>query len=140
MWLRSRRASVPAIPPPVHDDDDVHRYFREIVLPSLETWVIDSDDDNEESSIAAALVLNDAWIDHLYVDVGRTGHRLGTRLIDLAKARRPDGLDLWTFAANTRARRFYEGHGFHAIASTDGDNEEGAPDVRYRWTPVEPSQ
>jgi hypothetical protein len=36
-----------------------------------------------------------------------------------------------------RARRFYERHGFVAEATTDGDNEEGAPDVRYRWDAVD---
>src|SRR4051794_30196219 len=40
-WLRSRHASYPAIPLPVHDDDDVHRWFAQVVLPDRETWVID---------------------------------------------------------------------------------------------------
>ena len=39
------------------------------------------------------------------------------------------------FQKNEGARRFYERHGFTAVEWTDGDNEEGAPDVRYRWTP-----
>lgn len=58
---------------------------------------------------------------------------LGSRLVSVAKDRCPDGLDLWTFAANAGARRFYERHGFVVVATTDGDNEEGAPDVHYRW-------
>ena len=41
---------------------------------------------------------------------------------------------LWTFAANTGARRFYERHGFVATRRTDGDNEEGAPDILYVWS------
>jgi hypothetical protein len=53
----------------------------------------------------------------------------------VAKRRRPSGLKLWTFAANVRARRFYECHDFVAAGSTAGDNEGGAPDVRYVWTP-----
>lgn len=53
--------------------------------------------------------------------------------MDVAKREFPEGLDRWTFAANAGARRFYERHGFVAIAVTDGDNEEGAPDVRYHW-------
>ena len=63
-----------------------------------------------------------------------TGRGIGSALLDHAKARRPDGLDLWAFQSNTGARRFYERHGFVAVAETDGDNEEGAPDVRYRWS------
>ena len=37
-----------------------------------------------------------------------------------------------TFARNAGARRFYERHGFVAVAFGDGTgNEEGEPDVRY---------
>ena len=56
-------------------------------------------------------------------------------LMAVAKQQRADGLQLWTFEANQRARRFYERHGFVATGSTEGDNEEGAPDVRYEWSP-----
>jgi hypothetical protein len=45
-----------------------------------------------------------------------------------------NSLELWCFQANSRARRFYEARGFHAILFTDGaGNEERTPDVRYRW-------
>ena len=64
-----------------------------------------------------------------------TGQGIGSRLLERAKAERPDGLDLWTFQANTGARRFYERHGFVEVARTDGDNEEGEPDIRLRWIP-----
>jgi hypothetical protein len=33
VWLRSRVASIPQIPPPVHSDDDVRDYFERVVLP-----------------------------------------------------------------------------------------------------------
>ena len=32
-----------------------------------------------------------------------------------------------------RGLRFYERHGFTAVEWTDGDNEEGEPDVRMVW-------
>jgi GNAT superfamily N-acetyltransferase len=130
VWLRSRHASVPAIPAPVHGDEEVREYFALVVLPERETWVIGPDED-----IVALLVLDGGRVDHLYVDPGRTAEGLGSRLLDLAKELRPDGLDLWTFQSNAGARRFYERHGFVAIATTEGANEEGAPDVHYRWTP-----
>ncbi len=60
--------------------------------------------------------------------------RLGSRLVAVAKAAASGSLDLWTIQASTGARRFYERHGLVAVATTDGDNEEGEPDVRYRWT------
>lgn len=130
LYLRARRAAIPAIPPSVHDDADVHRHFATVVLRDHEVWVVE-----EDEAIVALLVLHDDWVDHLYVDPGRTDRGLGTRLLDHAKAERPDGLQLWAFQANTGARRFYERHGFEAVETTDGDNEEGAPDVRYVWGP-----
>jgi hypothetical protein len=57
-------------------------------------------------------------------------------MIATAKARRPDGLDLYCFQVNTRARTFYENHGFVAVATGDGsNNSEGQPDIRYAWRP-----
>jgi GNAT superfamily N-acetyltransferase len=129
VWLRSRAASIPAIPPPVHTDDEVRSYFDGLVA-TKEVWVID-----EGGGIAALLVLDGEWIDQLYVEPDQVGRGHGSILIELAKRQRPTGLELWTFQANTRARQFYERHGFAATAATDGDNEEGAPDIRYEWRP-----
>ncbi|WP_327002107.1 GNAT family N-acetyltransferase [Dactylosporangium sp. NBC_01737] len=51
------------------------------------------------------------------------------------KSRRPAGLQLWTFASNTAAQRFYLRHGFVVAETTDGSlNEERAPDIRFVWT------
>jgi GNAT superfamily N-acetyltransferase len=130
MWLRSRAASVPHIPPPVHSDEEVRAWFRDVVLPNREVWVAD-----DGGAVVAVLVLDDDSIDQLYVDPSRTGRGIGGQLVDIAKRERPSGLGLWTFAANVGARRFYDRHGFVATDSTSGDNEEGAPDVRYEWSP-----
>ncbi len=130
LWLRSRSASVPQIPAPVHDDDEVRAYFQQVVLPKREVWLAEDGD-----SVVAVLVLDDDWVDQLYVEPGRTGEGIGRQLISWAKGCRPDGLRLWTFEANLEARRFYEREGFAAIGSTPGDNEEGAPDVCYEWSP-----
>jgi GNAT superfamily N-acetyltransferase len=128
LYLRARRAAVPAIPPSVHDDADVHRHFATVVATEHEVWVLEEGD-----VIVALLVLHDDWVDHLYVDPSRTGDGLGTQLLDHAKVERPDRLQLWAFQSNTGARRFYERHGFEPVEMTEGDNEEGAPDVRYAW-------
>ena len=129
LWLRSRYASIPAIPPPVHTDQDVRGYFASVVLPDREAWVIEAGE-----QVVALLVLDNDWVDELYVDPEWTGRGLGSRLIELAKELRPTRLDLWTFQSNVDARRFYERHGFVAVGTTDGDNEEGAPDVHYHWS------
>jgi len=128
IFLRSRHASVPNIPPLVHSDADVHAYFATVVLPNQDVWVSEAD-----GQPVALLVLDRDWIQHLYADPEWTGRGLGSKLVDLAKMQSPDGLNLWTFQTNVRARRFYERHGFTAEEMTDGDNEEGAADVRYSW-------
>lgn len=130
VWIRSRAAAAPAIPPPVHTDDEIRSYFEAVVLPEREVWVAEDD-----GAVVALLVLDDAWIDQLYVEPGHTGRGIGSDLVALAKRERPAGLELWTFEANARARRFYERHGFVVTGATAGDNEEGAPDVRYEWRP-----
>jgi hypothetical protein len=67
VWLRSRAASVPAIPRPVHTDDEVRSYF-DVVVATKDVWVID-----ERGAIAALLVLDGERIDQLYVDPDHTG-------------------------------------------------------------------
>lgn len=130
LWLGSRAASTPAVPPPVHSDEEVGAWFVTVVLPTREVWVAELD-----GVLVALLVLDEDWIDQLYVAPGHTGRGLGTELLNVAKVQRPQHLRLWTFQANQRARRFYERHGFTATETTDGDNEEGAPDVLYEWRP-----
>jgi len=128
VWSRSHRASVSFMPPSIHSDEQVTAWIFGVVLVERDTWVI-----ADGGAIVAVLVLEPGWIDQLYVDPAFTGRGLGSRLVDLAKTLNPAGLDLWTFQANTPARRFYERHGFIATETTDGDNEEGEPDVRYHW-------
>ena len=130
LWLRSRAAAVPAIPPTVHQDEEVHRWFDEVVLPKCQVWVADSG-----GEAIALLVLDHEWIDQLYVAPGSTRKGIGGALLDHAMKQCPKGLKLWTFQSNIDARRFYEGRGFVAVAMTTGDNEEQSPDVRYEWRP-----
>jgi len=130
LWLRSREASAPSIPPTVHSDEEVHRWFDEVVVPSCEVWVA-----VDGGEVVALVVLDGEWIDQLYVDPASTGKGIGGTLVTRAKGLRPAGLKLWTFQDNLGARRFYETHGFVATLSTAGANEEQAPDVCYEWRP-----
>lgn len=128
LYWRAREAAVPAVPPSVHPHDDVLEHFATTVLPQRDTFVaVDGGD------IVGLLVLEPGWVDHLYLEPVRTGEGIGSQLLDHAKQEQPGGLDLWAFRSNTGARRFYERHGFIAVAFTEGDNEEGEPDVRYHW-------
>jgi GNAT superfamily N-acetyltransferase len=129
--IRSRRAATGSIPAAVHTDDETREWVSRVVLPQREVWLAES----TAGEALAVMVLDGDWIDQLYVDPAWTGKGLGTRLVDLAKSRRPAGLQLWTFVSNAGARRFYERHGFVAVETTDGShNEEQQPDVRFVWS------
>ena len=118
--------------PGAHPDDDVRRWIVATLIPTTESWVAV----DPGGTIVGVLSLSETMVDQLYLTPAWIGHGLGVRLLDLAKARRPSGLDLYCFQANARARRFYEHHGFEAIAFGDGaGNEERQPDIRYAWRP-----
>jgi GNAT superfamily N-acetyltransferase len=129
LYLRARAAALRAgsIPAGVHDDDDVRGHFAAHVVEECELWLAE-----EDGILAGILVLDADMVDHLYVEPGRTGRRIGSALLAVAKRERPEGLRLWTFQSNAGAQRFYERHGFVAVRRTDGHgNEERAPDVLY---------
>ncbi len=82
--------------------------------------------------VAGFLALDGHELDALFVAARAQGRGLGTVLLNEAKAR-SERLELWTFQQNTGAQRFYLRHGFAEVTRTQGDNEEGLPDIRYRW-------
>jgi GNAT superfamily N-acetyltransferase len=132
VWLSSWRATFDF--EPAYPDEDVRRWVREELLVEAEDWV--ATDPSNGDSVIALLGLSDTMVEQLYVRPDRIGRGVGRALLELAKRRRPDGLDLYCFAANDRARRFYERNGFEAVAFGDGSgNEERQPDVLYRWRP-----
>jgi len=127
--LRARRAAVPAMPALVHPDRDVRAHVGATDLETHELWVAEVD-----AGICGYVLLTDTWLDDLYVDPASQGQGIGSALLDLARALRPTGFDLWVFASNTPARAFYRSHGLREVEKTDGSgNEEGAPDVRVHW-------
>ena len=130
MLIASRSAAAGAIPPAVHSDDEVRGWVGSVVVPEREVWLTE----DGAGRALAALVLEDDWIDQLYVAPAFPGRGLGSQLVELAKTRRPAGLQLWTFATNIGAQRFYLRHGFVVAERTDGSgNEEKAPDIRFVW-------
>jgi ribosomal protein S18 acetylase RimI-like enzyme len=72
----------------------------------------------------------------LYVGPGAGGQGLGTRLLDQAvDGFRTAGLgeaQLWVFAANLAARRFYRRRGWAFDGGTRTEEEFGEPEMRLR--------
>jgi GNAT superfamily N-acetyltransferase len=118
--------------PLAHADDEVRAWIRDIVAPAGGTWVAIG----SGGAIVGMMVVASGELDQLYVAPDRLGEGIGRQLLDVAREQSPDGLRLYTFQVNTRARRFYENSGFVADWFGDGSaNEEGQPDVRYVWRP-----
>lgn len=131
VYLEAFRSALPTVRL-AHSDNDVRAWIRAVVIPAGGCVVAE-----ERGAVAAMMVLEDDWINQLYVAPAAQGHGLGGQLVDHAKRQRPDGLQLWTFQINERAQRFYQRQGFTAVRRTDGDNEEREPDVLYAWRPAQ---
>ena len=129
LYFAVRAESVPAIPPQVHDLESNRWWVRDLLLPRTDVTVAEA----AGELVGFVSVAEPDHLEHLYLRRAWTGSGLGSRLVDLATDRLPDGLQLWAFQSNTGAVRFYERHGFVAVEWTDGDNEEGAPDILYVW-------
>lgn len=133
--LASRAAA--AMPPGVHTDDEVRGWLAGR-LSADEIWVAEVGDEPEGEVVGYAR-LTPTWLDDLYVHPSYAGQGIGSALLDVAKARRPEGFCLWVFEMNEPARGFYARHGLVELERTDGSaNEERQPDVRMAWPGTAP--
>jgi GNAT superfamily N-acetyltransferase len=115
--------------PMLHTEEEDRWFIENVVLKECAVTVAEDD-----KGIVAFLAQEGQEVRMLYTHPEFIGGGAGSLLIEVAKRSGEAALELWCFQANTRARRFYERHGFKAIRFTDGhDNEEKTPDVRYRW-------
>jgi GNAT superfamily N-acetyltransferase len=132
MWRVRRQSAVRgSIPPSEHPLMDMRTWMSLLMRADHDVWVAVDD-----GRYVGLLILSEPdWLEHLYLDESHTGQGLGGRLVDLAKQELGGTVQLWTFQSNQGACRFYERHGFVAVEQTDGDNEEGEPDVRYVYEP-----
>jgi chorismate mutase/GNAT superfamily N-acetyltransferase len=132
LYLATRRAAEPAMPPQLHAPESVLAHTTGEIVEK-EVWVAHSEE------ILGFATLDRAFLDSLYVGPDHQGFGIGTALLHLAKARRPDGFALWVFATNDRARGFYRRHGLVELEHTDGSaNEERCPDLRMAWPGSDP--
>ena len=123
------RTSLPYLPDLHSPAEDLH-FFCNIQFAKGEVWVAEEAD----GAIVGFAARSPGWLDHLYVLPTHHGLGLGHALLEQARADVSE-IQLWAFQRNTRARAFYEAHGFAVQRLTDGSgNEEREPDVLYAWT------
>jgi GNAT superfamily N-acetyltransferase len=125
MWRASFEHGVGVIDP--HPLEDQAEYLRTTVMPAHRVRVARSG-----GSIVGFLASNPQSVAQLFVRVENIGQGIGTRLLRLAQSDSSGSLWLFTFARNWRARRFYEHHGFVAIAN-GFEPTWGLDDVKYAW-------
>ena len=115
-----------------HPISEQMAYFHsEVVAKNRVRVVLD------ESGVVAFMASTPESITQLFVRVADIGRGIGSRLMELAKAESGGSLWLYTFARNTRARRFYERHGFIEI-ERESENMWKMEAIRYEWVRSEP--
>ena len=131
IWLRSFAVALPSVPT-IHTDDEVRVWVRDLLIAEVETWV---------ATIPTATSLGCCHSMRMRSS-SSTSTRLGGAEVSEGCASvtprnaAPNGLGLWTFQVNVRARHLFAGHGFVETVTTDGSrNEERTPDVRMEWRP-----
>ena len=126
----AKRAAMPMIAWP-RSQAEVAWYLGHVLLPTGGLVVADID-----GAPVGYMATKPGWISQLYLRPAQWRQGIGSALMARAKAENPEGLRLYCFQANTAGRAFYERHGFVPEATGDGSkNEEGAPDILYRWLP-----
>jgi len=129
LYLASRRAMLPDLRDP-YTEAQTRAWMRETVFTRHFVRLAEVADE-----IVGFASRDGTWLMNLYVKPGWMGKGIGSRLLAAMLANAAGAtpvLRLHTFARNAGARRFYERHGFAAVAFGDGTgNAEREPDVRY---------
>ncbi|WP_087463788.1 GNAT family N-acetyltransferase [Oleiphilus messinensis] len=112
-----------------HDLDSYRYFLTEILVPD---FTVQFARETSTGQIIGIFVFNATEINQLYIHPDYQRQRIGSQFIQRAKDLCTTTLELNTFEQNLNARHFYEKHGFEIIGG-DSKNEEGLPDLRYRW-------
>jgi len=127
MWRAAFERAVGVTDP--HPIEEQLAYLESAVVPRNRVVVAL---DDATSEVVAFLAANATQIAQLYVRVDRQRRGIGAMLLSLAKERSGGTLRLFTFQANTGARRFYEAHGF-LVVGRGLEPEWNLPDLEYEW-------
>ncbi len=115
--------------PRIHPHDDVVRHYKTVVANERKVFVVAA-----ENKIAGFTAFGtDHLVTALYVDRNYRRQGVGRLLLNCAKRYCDSDVSLWTFQKNQSAIDFYGHEGFVEINRTDGDNEEGLPDLLMEW-------
>ncbi|MEP7283325.1 MAG: GNAT family N-acetyltransferase [Rubrivivax sp.] len=126
MWRQSFEHGVGIIDP--HPLAEQSAYFDAIVRPTYRVRLA-----LRSGAVVGMLASNSVSVAQLHVRVCDHGQGIGTRLLRLAQDDCAGRLWLYTFVRNARACRFYEHHGFCAVAR-GFEPDWQLEDVRYEWT------
>lgn len=115
--------------PRLHSHEEVVKHYQTVVASERRSFVVASG-----SRIAGMMALGtDHLVTALYVGAAFRRQGVGHMLLDCAKRECGSDVSLWTFQKNVAAQQFYLHEGFVEINRTDGDNEEGLPDMLLEW-------
>lgn len=133
VWVRARWDAMPELEGRMgYDDAQNGAFFRDVVVREEQVWVAVAG-----GRVQGLLTLRGAEIERLYVDPPAQRRGVGSALLARARELSPGRLSLYTHRRNERARRFYERHGFAAVAFGTSPAPESEPDVRYEWRPAD---
>jgi ribosomal protein S18 acetylase RimI-like enzyme len=115
--------------PRLHTPEAVVKHYQTEVFQQRQLFVAEV-----EGAVAGMMALSrDGFVTALYVDSPFRCRGIGTLLVARAKDELGTPVGLWTFQANAVALEFYRQRGFFEVNRTDGDNEEGLPDILLEW-------
>jgi ribosomal protein S18 acetylase RimI-like enzyme len=106
------------------------RFYEEV----KSRWRLLVAEENGILSGLLALVQSESRIDQIFVAPAAKGTGVGRLLLDFAKSEFPEGIVLVTHSANSRARAFYERHGF-VLERTEDDPAHRREKCHYSWRP-----
>jgi ribosomal protein S18 acetylase RimI-like enzyme len=115
--------------PRLHSPEAVVAHYQTTVFAGRRNLVATADG----KVIGFAAMSGDGYVTAFYLDRAYRGRGIGRMIMDQIKVELGDTVSLWTFAANIPAQGFYRAQGFFEINRTDGDNEEGLPDLLLQW-------
>ncbi len=102
--------------------------------PGRELWLAE-----REGLALGFVLLDDAWLNLIFVHPDRPARGVGAALLDLVKSLRPGGFGLRVHQGNARARAFYRRHGLVELERTDGSSyHDEQPDLQMAWLGQDP--